>query len=529
VKHSKPSLTSKPAAESGHPSLVDLRRLRAAKRPLASLFLLVAFVGSLAVVAQTGGPVHPPRGGGGGMSQATADGRYLKLDATNDPVTGNLELGANVTFGDAAADTVTSNAASWTFANDTNMTLTGGVNGLSFDGTTFSIDAANNRVGVGTASPAQPFEVSANWLGGTMRSAQADPGGFSNIDFHMAGTHQVGLGFAGNYAHPLLNNIAYFYSRGKMVIGGGDTAFTFNVASITMDTGYTAFNEENADKDFRVDSDTEEAAFFVDGQTTANLALAADSDIDATTPANFNVTATGNVILSGAVSQVTGSTSAAILAVGSYVEAAADVTISAATNVVIGAVEVLPAVADATTFGSLAAQWSRGFFDDGTTALPSVAVGVDDAGLSYIPGSDALVVSNVGTVYVTTGAVGGASNNFHVEAADHIILDAGGISGQPNADISLSAGASGDIGLIAGQNVTVAAEAFLINAEFARMPRYISTAPVKPACSSTVGGAVIYVDDTDDGNRGIHCACSADSAGAYTWLGIDNLTACPGT
>ena len=36
---------------------------------------------------------------------------------------------------------------------DTNFVTTGGVNGMSIDGTTLSIDGANNRVGIGTAAP----------------------------------------------------------------------------------------------------------------------------------------------------------------------------------------------------------------------------------------------------------------------------------------------------------------------------------------------------------------------------------------
>jgi len=68
-------------------------------------------------------------------------------------ITGNAFFDANVTIGNASADTVTVNANSWTFANDTNFVLSGGINGLSFDTDTLSIDASNNRVGIGTTSP----------------------------------------------------------------------------------------------------------------------------------------------------------------------------------------------------------------------------------------------------------------------------------------------------------------------------------------------------------------------------------------
>lgn len=59
-------------------------------------------------------------------------------------------------FVDAIGDsgqTLTLNAASVTLPTDTDFILTGGVNGMSIDGTTFSVDGLNNRVGIGTASP----------------------------------------------------------------------------------------------------------------------------------------------------------------------------------------------------------------------------------------------------------------------------------------------------------------------------------------------------------------------------------------
>lgn len=48
---------------------------------------------------------------------------------------------------------LTVNATSITLSQDTDFVLSGGVNGVSFDGTTFSIDGTNNRVGIGTTAP----------------------------------------------------------------------------------------------------------------------------------------------------------------------------------------------------------------------------------------------------------------------------------------------------------------------------------------------------------------------------------------
>ncbi len=74
-------------------------------------------------------------------------------------VDGAAQFDGAVTIGDAAGDTVTVNGAAWTFANDTTMALSGGENGLNIDSNTLSIDAATNRVGVGTASP--KYEIDA--------------------------------------------------------------------------------------------------------------------------------------------------------------------------------------------------------------------------------------------------------------------------------------------------------------------------------------------------------------------------------
>ncbi len=74
-------------------------------------------------------------------------------------VGGTFGTAGNVTFGDAVGDTVTSNAGAWTFANDTTVALTGGLNGLNFDSDTLSIDATNNRVGIGEAAPDDPFHI----------------------------------------------------------------------------------------------------------------------------------------------------------------------------------------------------------------------------------------------------------------------------------------------------------------------------------------------------------------------------------
>ena len=51
------------------------------------------------------------------------------------------------------------NAATVTLTQDTNFVTSGGTNGMSIDGTTFSVDGSNNRVGILTATPGYTLDV----------------------------------------------------------------------------------------------------------------------------------------------------------------------------------------------------------------------------------------------------------------------------------------------------------------------------------------------------------------------------------
>ena len=74
--------------------------------------------------------------------------------------TSTATFNGTLTVGDAVGDIVTVNSGAWTFANDTTIALTGGVNGLNIDSNTLSIDATNHRVGFGTAAPNAKVDVS---------------------------------------------------------------------------------------------------------------------------------------------------------------------------------------------------------------------------------------------------------------------------------------------------------------------------------------------------------------------------------
>jgi hypothetical protein len=96
--------------------------------------------------------------------EGAASGATLK-------VSGAASFDGPLTFGDAISDAITINSSTWTFTNDTNFVLSGGVNGLSFDTSTFSVDAENNRIGINTIAPNTRLEVVGTISGSLLRAS----------------------------------------------------------------------------------------------------------------------------------------------------------------------------------------------------------------------------------------------------------------------------------------------------------------------------------------------------------------------
>lgn len=74
--------------------------------------------------------------------------------------------------------------ATWSLPADTTVALGGGVNGINFDSNTLSIDATNNRIGIGTAAPTAIMHLVTAGSGGTrpvFESTTSD--GFAGIWF----------------------------------------------------------------------------------------------------------------------------------------------------------------------------------------------------------------------------------------------------------------------------------------------------------------------------------------------------------
>lgn len=143
-----------------------------------------------------------------GAGDATGTGQYIVYGQASSvsfggalSITGSLTVGGNTTIGDAAGDTFTIAPSAITWSNNPthsgNHTFSGNVvhngattlgdasgdpltlnsstitipNGLNFDSNTLVIDATNNRVGIGVASPLTAFHIGG---GGVQRVYRTD-------------------------------------------------------------------------------------------------------------------------------------------------------------------------------------------------------------------------------------------------------------------------------------------------------------------------------------------------------------------
>ena len=107
---------------------------------------------------------------GDGTDLTIASSNLLNLTATTDVV---IPVNVGLKFGDGNQHIETDNtdltitsdvsinlsAPQVDLLVDTNFVTTGGVNGMSIDGTTFSVDGANNRIGIGIAAPTAPLHI----------------------------------------------------------------------------------------------------------------------------------------------------------------------------------------------------------------------------------------------------------------------------------------------------------------------------------------------------------------------------------
>jgi len=65
----------------------------------------------------------------------------------------------NMTFGDAAGDSVTSNAGTWVFANASSFDLATSQTALNIENGLLNVDTTNSRIGIGTTAPGYLLDV----------------------------------------------------------------------------------------------------------------------------------------------------------------------------------------------------------------------------------------------------------------------------------------------------------------------------------------------------------------------------------
>ena len=99
------------------------------------------------------------------------------VTASSLTVTGTSNLNGGTTLGDASGDSLTINSAAVSTPN-----------GLNFDSNTLVIDAANNRVGVGVASPTVPLEVSGAAIVGSLTTSSSIAASTDTLDLKPSGT-----------------------------------------------------------------------------------------------------------------------------------------------------------------------------------------------------------------------------------------------------------------------------------------------------------------------------------------------------
>jgi hypothetical protein len=130
----------------------------------------------------------------------------------------------NVILGSASTSSVTLNAATVSTPN-----------GVNFDANTLVIDAANNRVGVKTASPAVSLDVTGTDAikipSGT--TAQRPTGATGHIRYNSSNSQFEGY-----------NGSAWGQLGGGATGGGADTVFVENSNAVTVD--YTITTNKNA-------------------------------------------------------------------------------------------------------------------------------------------------------------------------------------------------------------------------------------------------------------------------------------------
>ncbi|MDO8336233.1 MAG: hypothetical protein Q7T74_05655, partial [Candidatus Saccharibacteria bacterium] len=213
-------------------------------------------------------------------------------------VTGTSTFNGALVIGDAVGDTVTVNSGAWTFANDTTVALNGGVNGLNIDSDTLSVDATNNKLGIGNAAPTYRLDISQAGQNATdgVRLSQ----GSNEITLYNSFGNTGYLDF--NVANSYLRNVS---TNGYLSISTPrdltlSTTQT-NLGSIILNAGSTGNSVKlQTNSTDRLTIDTAGAASFTGTlAATGNTTLTSDLTVNGNTTLGNAVT--DNITVAGAI------------------------------------------------------------------------------------------------------------------------------------------------------------------------------------------------------------------------------------
>jgi len=162
-------------------------------------------------------------GAGGSITSGfgTINNGASTITTTGTVSTGALTVGGNIDFNSGTIDLSTQTV---------DVTLNAAVDALNFDSNTLSIDASNNRVGIGTASPSVPLDVV-----GTLKVGAASGGRYFNLINDSANSYldvSHGLVVRTNGASSLVSSM-FISTAGNVGIGDTSPASVLSVKSDT--------------------------------------------------------------------------------------------------------------------------------------------------------------------------------------------------------------------------------------------------------------------------------------------------------
>lgn len=497
------------------------------RRAALALFFLVCMVA--AAVGLAGDPFPFSRSSGDGLSAAAADSTYLRLDTSNDPLTGELMAAPGTAAATASITTASAGGDLWISAGDG-----AGGRALFIDDT--SSTSATNAVMLRGSAAATASGTSI--LLDTTVSSQAD-----RYPVRITGTGSAdvwkvnGLGQAlsndGSQTSPSLSFAAdtdtgIFRSSADVfaaATGGSIRAYWSSVTNNNY-VPVSGIAGAASGPSFTTTSDLDTGLYF---PAANSVAVAAGSSARMTWTSGVTTSA-GEIQGPGGAATAPTYSFTADPNSGVYSSGADQVSIG------VGGAESMRwngGAGDITAYGQLLVQGGTA----GSAGL-AFATGPDGNTGLYRPAADQLAVTaggvqmaqfyqaSAGEAYLALGTVAGSSATPSI----HVVGDTNTGVGWYGADLmGISVGGSQVMSFdTAGAhlpNYTTGTATLLLQLPTATG----TTVPTKPTCNSGRMGHMLYLDDTNDAAGAEVCICGTNSAGTYGWYQLDVIplgTAC---